>query len=123
MLRGLPYLLLVVFGGVGVVSGALTGGFFLGGLQTWLIQLFPDVVISIFGTIQFNLFQMFQRLGSGVLGITIGQQPAGIIPTTGDDVRARRARKAAEASDTHPAPPPSPGDPGAAVPVPAGPAR
>ncbi len=123
MLKGLPYLLLVVFGGVGVVSGALTGGFFLAGLQTWLIVLFPDVVISIFGAIRFNLFQMFQRLGPGVLGITIGQQPAGIIPTTGDDIRARRARKAADAGVPDPTPPPSPGDPGAEVPVPAGPVR
>src|ERR1700674_4771567 len=34
MLKGLPYLLLVTFGGISVNSGALTGGFHLAGLQT-----------------------------------------------------------------------------------------
>jgi ABC-type branched-subunit amino acid transport system permease subunit len=99
MLKGLPYLLLIVFGGVGVVTGALLGGFLLAGLQTWLLLLFPDVVINLFNTIRFNLFQVFQRIGAGTLGIAIGRQPAGVIPTVGHDFRANRERKQAQAGE------------------------
>jgi branched-chain amino acid transport system permease protein len=100
MLQGLPYLLLIVFGGVSVVSGALAGGFLLGGLQTWLFALFPAVVINIFDVVRFNFFQLLQRLGPGSLGIAIGRQPAGVVPTVSHDVRAARARGQASAGDT-----------------------
>jgi branched-chain amino acid transport system permease protein len=116
MLKGLPYLLLIVFGGVSVVSGALAGGFFLAGLQTWLFQLFPNVEVNIFNTLRFNLFQMFQRLGPGALGVSIGQQPTGVVPTVGHDVRAKRARRR-PAGDPPPTPPTRPGATGSPVPV------
>jgi branched-chain amino acid transport system permease protein len=108
MLQGLPYLLLIVFGGVSVVSGALLGGFALAGFQTWLIQLFPDVVINLFNTIQFNLFQLIGRIGPGGLGIAIGRQPAGVIPTTGHDIRTARARRKANAGGADPNDPTTP---------------
>ncbi len=117
MLNGLPYLLLVVFGGVGLVSGALTGGFLLAGLQTWLIQLFPTVVINIFDTVRFNLIQVFQRLGPGALGISIGRQPSGVVPTVGHDLRVARARRSARKGDGDAAPPTTPGGPGRPVPA------
>ncbi len=108
MLNGLPYLLLIVFGGVSVVSGALAGAFVLGGVQTWLIQLFPNVVINVFAAVRFNLLQVVQRLGAGSLGIAIGRQPAGVIPTVSHDVRAARTRRQTPAGDTDPTAPPTP---------------
>jgi branched-chain amino acid transport system permease protein len=98
MLKGLPYLLLIAFGGVGVISGALTGGFLLAGLQTWLIQLFPDVVINLFNTVRFNLLQIVGRLGPATLGIAIGREPAGVIPAAGQAAREKRESAHAEAT-------------------------
>ena len=42
MLSGLPYLLLLVVGGVAVVSGAVFGGFALQSF-VWLTMLFPEL--------------------------------------------------------------------------------
>jgi branched-chain amino acid transport system permease protein len=96
MLMGLPFLLLLVVGGVGVVSGALLGGFLLQTF-TWLLVLFPNVNINL-GFAEFNLFETFGKLGPGFAGIGIGRQPEGVIPNVSHDVRERR-RKAAEGSD------------------------
>jgi ABC-type branched-subunit amino acid transport system ATPase component/ABC-type branched-subunit amino acid transport system permease subunit len=64
---GLPYLLLLVVGGMSAVGGAVVGGLFL--VQfSWLTQAFPD---STFLT-------WFSNLGPGLLGIGIGQHPEGI---------------------------------------------
>ena len=91
MLQGLAYLLLLVVGGVAVVSGAVLGGS-LFTLFTWLPTILPSWAwLTTFGTWQ-------QRLGPGLAGIGIGRQPSGIIPTVGEDLprperaRARRAR-------------------------------
>ncbi len=64
---GLPYLLLLVVGGVSVVGGTLVGGILL--VQfAWLNQAFPD-----------NTFlTWFSNLGPGLMGIGIGQHPEGI---------------------------------------------
>ena len=95
MLMGLPFLLLLVVGGVGVVSGALLGGFLLQTF-TWLLVLFPNVNINL-GFAQFNLFETFGKIGPGFAGIGIGRQPEGVIPNVSHDVRERR-RKAREGS-------------------------
>jgi branched-chain amino acid transport system permease protein len=85
MLQGLAFLLLLVVGGVAVVSGAVLGGFFLSSF-TWISQQFPG-----------NTFlTWWSRLGPGLAGIGIGRQPSGIIPTVGEDLRAQNARKRAE---------------------------
>jgi hypothetical protein len=107
MLAGLAYLLLLVVGGVAVVSGAVLGGS-LFTLFTWLPTILPSWSwLTTFGTWQ-------QRLGPGLAGIGIGRQPSGIIPTVGEDLRAQNARKRAEreaiAAGTPPgadSPPPS----------------
>jgi branched-chain amino acid transport system permease protein len=96
MLMGLPFLLLLVVGGVGVVSGALLGGLLLQTF-TWLLVLFPNVTINL-GFTQFNLFETFGEIGPGFAGIGIGRQPEGVIPNVSHDFRERR-RKAAEGSD------------------------
>ena len=109
MLAGLGYLLLLVVGGVTVVSGAVFGGFNLQ-FFTWISGEFPG-----------NTFVLwFSRLGPGLSGIAIGRQPSGVIPTVGEDLRAQNARKraarlAAEGGAPGAAPtggpPPPPGSP------------
>ena len=108
MLQGLAYLLLLVVGGVAVVSGAVLGGFFLSSF-TWIASQFPSNTI----------LTWWSRLGPGLAGIGIGRQPSGIIPTVGEDLRAQNARKRAEreAAGLPPAPrpdttPPAPQPPG-----------
>jgi ABC-type branched-subunit amino acid transport system ATPase component/branched-subunit amino acid ABC-type transport system permease component len=105
MLNGLSYVLLVVVGGVGVVSGALFGGVQFVAFQTWIAQLLPS--ITVFGR---DLFQLLPRAGPGLAGIAIGRQPAGVIPTVGHDVRARNAQRRAKRG------PPSAGTPKVAQP-------
>ncbi len=103
MLAGLPYILLVVVGGVAVVSGALLGGLLLQSF-TWYTELFPSVIISVFGWISFNLFDILQRVGPGLAGIGVGRQPSGIIPTVGHDLRSRRERHQQAVSGPGPTP-------------------
>lgn len=64
---GLPYLLLLVVGGVSVVGGTVAGGIIL--VQfAWFNQAFPD-----------NTFlTWFANLGPGLMGIGIGQNPEGL---------------------------------------------
>ena len=92
MLNGLPYLLLLVVGGVAVVSGAVMGGLLLQSF-TWLTQIFPNATV----------FDWLERLGPGLAGIGIGRQPSGVIPTVSEDFREQRAAKRA-----HPSEPPGP---------------
>ena len=65
--EGLPYLLLLVVGGVSVVGGTVVGAIFL--VQFfWFNQAFPD-----------NTFlTWFANLGPGLIGIGIGRNPEGI---------------------------------------------
>jgi len=64
---GLPYLLLLVVGGVSVVGGTVVGGILL--VQfAWFNQAFPD-----------NTFlTWFANLGPGLIGIGVGRNPEGI---------------------------------------------
>ena len=94
MLQGLAFLLLLVVGGVTVVSGAVLGGTFLTSF-TWLSTQFPGN----------TLITWFSRLGPGLSGIGIGRQPSGIIPTVGEDLRAQNARKRAARLGQAPRPP------------------
>ena len=91
MLSGLSYVLLVVVGGVGVVSGAFLGGMQFAAFQSWLVLLLPSV--TVFGR---DLFSLLPRSGPGIAGIAIGRQPAGVIPTVGHDVRAKNAQRRAK---------------------------
>ncbi len=82
MLSGLPYLLLLVVGGVAVVSGAVFGGFALQSF-VWLTLLFPGS----------TFFEWWGRLGPGLAGIGIGRRPDGVIPHVGAEMRERRIGK------------------------------
>jgi branched-chain amino acid transport system permease protein len=88
MLNGLAYLLLLVVGGVAVVSGAVMGGLLLQSF-TWLTEIFPNVTV----------FTWLMRVGPGLAGIGIGRQPSGVIPTVSEDVRHQRAAKRAARSE------------------------
>jgi branched-chain amino acid transport system permease protein len=102
MLSGIPYLLLLVVGGVAVVSGAVMGGLLLQSF-TWLTEIFPAA----------TFFTYLQRIGPGLAGIGIGRQPNGVIPTVGEEMRDKNARKrqiAAAQAMGKPIPPP-PGTP------------
>jgi branched-chain amino acid transport system permease protein len=97
MLVGLPYLLLLVVGGVSVVSGALMGGVSLVVFYKWIPKL--NITIEVFNR---NLVTLLSRIGPGLAGIGIGRQPAGVIPTVGHEQREKRAAKArAAAGDDH----------------------
>jgi ABC-type branched-subunit amino acid transport system ATPase component/branched-subunit amino acid ABC-type transport system permease component len=63
---GLPYLLLLVVGGLATVGGTVFGGLALVSFS-WLTAAFPG---SLF-------LQWFQKLGPGLAGIGIGQNPEG----------------------------------------------
>jgi branched-chain amino acid transport system permease protein len=106
MLLGVPFLLLLVVGGVAVVSGALFGGLALQSF-TWLLAAFPNVTVNL-GVGSFNLFATLQRgVGAGLAGIGISRQPEGVIPQVGHDVRERRHKKEAKARREPPAAPPA----------------
>jgi branched-chain amino acid transport system permease protein len=103
MLSGIPYLLLLVVGGVAVVSGAVMGGLLLQSF-TWLTEIFPGA----------TFFTYLMRIGPGLAGIGIGRQPNGVIPTVGEELRDKNAQKralAAAAAMGKPPPPPSTGMP------------
>jgi ABC-type branched-subunit amino acid transport system ATPase component/branched-subunit amino acid ABC-type transport system permease component len=73
---GLPYLLLLVVGGVALVSGAVFGGFALSSF-TWLARAFPGS----------TLLQWFQRIGPGLAGIGIGRNPDGAVVEMSENFR------------------------------------
>jgi branched-chain amino acid transport system permease protein len=112
MLQGLGWLLLLVVGGVSVVSGAVLGGLFLTSFS-WIAAQFPGN----------TYLDWWQRLGPGLAGIGIGRQPSGIIPTVGQEQRDKKARKRAGQEPSELPPPPLAGDAaataGAAASVPA----
>lgn len=84
MLRGLSYVILLVVGGVAIVSGAVFGGFALQSF-TWLVTLFPG----------FEPLVWWQRIGPGLAGIGIGRNPDGAVVEIGAAVRGERNPKSA----------------------------
>jgi sulfate-transporting ATPase len=79
---GLPYLLLLVVGGVATVAGAVAGGIFL--LQFgWFTAAFPANRVLLW----------FQRIGPGMAGIGIGSNPDGVAPHMGQTYNRRAHRR------------------------------
>jgi len=113
MLKGLPLLLLLVVGGVSVVSGAVFGGFALESF-TWLLTLFPAVSYPTLN----KWLVYWSRIGPGLAGIGIGRNPDGAVVEISAAMHGDRKRKP-------PALPPGDGPPLAlldGVPEPAAPA-
>jgi branched-chain amino acid transport system permease protein len=82
MLSGLPYLLLLVVGGVALVSGAVFGGIALNAF-TWLTRIFPGS----------TFLEWFQRIGPGLAGIGIGRSPDGAVVEISKEFRSKFARE------------------------------
>ncbi len=74
-LQSLPVVLLTVLGGVAAVSGALLGGFFLGGNST---------LQAIAGS---KFVKDFLQVLPGTMGITLGRSPAGVTEETSEGFR------------------------------------
>ncbi len=91
MLQGLPFLLLLVVGGTAVVSGALFGGIALQSF-TWLVEVLPTWKIG-----GVNVVQTWGRVGPGLAGIGIGQNPEGAVTAISEGVGEGRKKKQAKA--------------------------
>lgn len=92
MLKGLQYVVLLMVGGVAVVSGAVFGGFALQSFS-WLVQAFPNSQLLVY----------WQRIGPGLAGIGIGRNPDGAVVEIGAAIRGERKRPSGP-----PAPPDAP---------------
>jgi branched-chain amino acid transport system permease protein len=93
MLKGLPFLLLLVVGGASVVSGALVGGLLLQ-VFTWITVIFPNG-IKIFGL---DIVDLQVKIGPGLAGIGIGRNPEGAV--TEVSVAAQQRAEARASSQT-----------------------
>jgi branched-chain amino acid transport system permease protein len=83
---GLGLLLLMVVGGVGVVSGAVFGA--------TVLQIFTKFLPTVWFP-NAKVIQWWSKLGPGLAGIGIARQPEGVIPQVGHDLREKRRLKAA----------------------------
>jgi branched-chain amino acid transport system permease protein len=85
MLVGIPFLLLLVVGGVGTVSGAL-----IGGLSTVALLIVQDeVTFAIFGV---SVLVALTRIGPGLAAVGAGRNPEGVVARLTADRPSRRAR-------------------------------
>ena len=91
---GLATLLLLVVGGVAVVSGAVFG-------STLLVLFTKFLPIVWFAKVE--PIQWWSKVGPGLSGVGIATNPEGVIPQVGHDVRARRAKAAASGAPPPPA--------------------
>jgi branched-chain amino acid transport system permease protein len=121
MLKGLPLLILLVVGGVAVVSGAVFGAFAYQSFF-WLVQLFP---VATYPTLN-KWLVYWQRIGPGLAGIGIGRNPDGVVVEVSAAVHGDRKRKPALPPPTdggdalgvlHPVPEPADSAPSRPAPV------
>ena len=103
VLQGLPYVILIVVGGASVVSGALLGGVLFQSFP-FLVDKFGDTqwTLPILGT--FQPLVIWQRLGTGLLGITLGRRPEGIVPEVSSELEEKRRKREHDAARTAPGP-------------------
>ena len=90
MLQGLPFLLLLVVGGVGVVSGAVFGA---AALQVFTAFL-PQVWLAPGKAAKWitDISDWWSKIGPGLAGVGIARQPEGVIPQVGHDLREKRRK-------------------------------
>jgi branched-chain amino acid transport system ATP-binding protein len=90
---GLPYLLLLVVGGIATVGGTIIGG--LGLVQFgWLFTLFPGN----------SFLYWFQNVGPGLLGIAVGKNPEGAWEHNARGIRKLRNHLAGRRRSAEPQP-------------------
>jgi branched-chain amino acid transport system permease protein len=78
MVQGLPILLLAVLGGIATASGALVGGLFFA-----LITIISQ---------EYESFDWLVLVAPGLVGITLGRNPDGVVPDLADRSRRLLAR-------------------------------
>jgi branched-chain amino acid transport system permease protein len=84
MLLGIPFLLLLVVGGVGTVSGAL-----IGGISTVLLLIIQDEVsFVVFGV---SVLVALTRIGPGLAALGVARNPEGVVTRFRRDEVRRRA--------------------------------
>jgi branched-chain amino acid transport system permease protein len=88
ILKGLPILILLVVGGVAVVSGAVFGGFALQSFS-WLVIAFPAATYPTLN----KWLVYWSRIGPGLAGIGIGRNPDGAIVEISAAAHGDRKRK------------------------------
>ena len=84
MILGLPILLLAVLGGVATASGALVGGLFF----SMLLIISAEV----------SALDWLVFVGPGLVGVTLGRSPDGVVPAVSARVTALRERLRGRAS-------------------------
>jgi branched-chain amino acid transport system permease protein len=101
VLQGLPYVILIVVGGASVVSGALLGGVLFQSFP-FLVDKFGDteVTLPLLGT--FQPLVIWQRLGTGLLGVTLGRRPEGIVPEVSSELEEKRRKRSGDGARTTP---------------------
>jgi len=114
VLAGLPYVILIVVGGASVVSGALLGGILFQSFP-FIVDKFPGVEFTIGNTVVQPLV-WWARMGTGLLGITLGRRPEGIVPEVSSEMAEKRHHKALAAAGLSAAAPTAVGDPGGSAP-------
>ncbi|MEX2254506.1 MAG: ABC transporter permease [Acidimicrobiia bacterium] len=118
VLQGLPYVILIVVAGASVVSGALLGGILFQSFP-FLVDKFGDteVTLPLLGT--FQPLVIWQRLGTGLLGVALGRRPEGIVPEVSSELGDKRRKRAHDASRAAPSDGPEPpsAEPTAPAPV------
>ena len=95
MLVGIPFLLLLVVGGVGTVSGALIGG--LSSVMLIIVQ--DEVSAVVFGV---SVFVALTRIGPGLAAFGASRSPEGVVGDLGTR-RWRRSRRGGSHSAGAPA--------------------
>jgi branched-chain amino acid transport system permease protein len=83
MLLGIPFLLLLVVGGVGTVSGAL-----IGGISTVLLLIVQDEVsFVVFGV---SVLVALTRIGPGLAALGVARNPEGVVTQLRPETSRRR---------------------------------
>ena len=95
MLAGIPFLLLLVVGGVGTVSGALIGG--LSSVMLIIVQ--DEVSAVVFGV---SVFVALTRIGPGLAAFGASRSPEGVVGDLGTRRWRRPRRLGSPAADGGP---------------------
>ncbi|MCX7619770.1 MAG: ABC transporter permease [Acidimicrobiales bacterium] len=82
--QNLPVLLMAVAGGIAMVSGALTGGLLL---ASFSLATRSIPTLELFGVDAKSFFENLFRLAPGLIGITLGRDPNGLVAMVSDKVK------------------------------------
>lgn len=83
LLASMPVTMLAVVGGVGSIAGAVLGGVLLGAILSVFELVFATNAVGWFGLFQISMVNVI-KLGPGFMGITLGQNPSGMVSEFAD---------------------------------------